>query len=57
MRDSFDYIEARLADQRMTAEQRRRVAQARSRNGSATRLGSLFRSRNRSTDELGGCRQ
>jgi hypothetical protein len=57
MRDSWDYIEARLAEQRTTAEQRRRVAQARSRNGSASRLGSLFRSRSRSDGELGGCKQ
>ena len=33
MRNSYDYIEARLAEQRLEAERRRRVAAARSRRG------------------------
>ena len=57
MRDSWDYIEARLAEQRATADRRRRVAEARARNGSATRLGGLLRSRTGRSDDLGGCRQ
>lgn len=57
MRNSWDYIEGRLAEQRSTAEERRRVALARSRNGSGRRVSSLFRSRNRDDHELGGCKQ
>jgi hypothetical protein len=56
MRDSWDYIEARLADQRATADRRRRVAQARARNGSSHRLGGLLRSRAGRSENLGGCR-
>lgn len=56
MSDSWHYIEGRLAEQRTTAEQRRRIAQARSRNGSPRRLSSLFRSR-RNDDGLNGCKQ
>ena len=55
MRDSWDYIESRLAEQRATADRRRRVAEARSRNGSTTRLGGLLRTRAGNSTELGGC--
>lgn len=56
MRDSWDYIEARLAEQRATADRRRRVAQARARSGSTTRLGGLLRARTGRSNELDGCR-
>ena len=57
MRDSWDYIEARLAEQRSTAEHRRRVAAARSRNGTTNRFASLFRTRSCRSDEFGGRRE
>jgi hypothetical protein len=57
MWNDWDYIEARLADQRATADRRRRVAQARTRNRSTSRLAGLWRSRPGRNDEMGGCRQ
>ena len=57
MRDSYEYIEARLAEQRATAERRRRVAEARARSGSTHGLGGWLRSRAGRSDDLGGCRQ
>ena len=45
MRNSYDYIEGRLAEQRSHAELRRRVSAARSRRGSTERLSDLLRRR------------
>jgi len=43
--NSYDYIEGRLAEQRLAAEQRRRVAQVRSRRGNPDRFGAFLRTR------------
>ena len=55
MRNSYDYIEVRLAEQRAAAENRRRIAAARSQRGSGDRFGGLWRRRQPRADGLGGC--
>jgi len=53
MSNSYDYVEVRLAEQRLAAEQRRRVSQARSHRGNAGRVGSYLRARLGRHTELG----
>ena len=53
MRNSYDYIEGRLAEQRSHAEQRRRVAAARARRGSTERFSDLLRRRPGRSDQAG----
>ena len=53
MRDSYEYIEGRLAEQRSHAEQRRRVSATRSRRGSTERFGDLLRRRPGRSQQLG----
>ena len=55
MRNSYDYIEGRLAEQRSAAEMRRRVAEARSRRPSSERFGGFLRFRSSRTAGAGGC--
>lgn len=45
MMNSYEYVDARVADHRSVAERRRRVAAVRSRRGSTQRLGEFVRAR------------
>ena len=53
---SWDYVQARMAEQEATAEHRRRVATLRPRRGVADRVTAFVRSRVGHTDETSGCR-
>lgn len=55
MRNSYDYIEGRLAEQRSAAELRRRVAAARRQNHGTDRFGVLQRLRPHRGQGGGGC--
>ena len=55
MRNSYDYIEGRLAEQRSAAEVRRRVAAARHRRSGSERFGGFLRFRSGRSAGTGGC--
>ena len=55
MRNSYDYIEGRLAEQRSAAAMRRRVAAARNRRSGSDRFGGLLRFRSGRSAGAGGC--
>lgn len=57
MYTSWDFVQAKMADQQASAERRRRVATARRRHGGGGRFTAFLRGRNGRTEDMGGCRQ
>ena len=55
MRNSYDYIEGKLAEQRAAAEMRRRVAAARNHRSGSVRHGGFLRFRSGRSSSAGGC--